>query len=182
MSDELKRFRDAQKADYEQALSEIRAGKKRSHWMWYIFPQIHGLGYSSISRYYAIKNLQEAKDYLKDPVLGGHLREISSALLSLQTDDPHRVFGSPDDLKLLSCMTLFEQADQAETVFSQVIDKFYGGRRDRKTLQILENEAPPELTDRQIYDTPIGPVCMSKAEHEAYLEEQEMRKGGSGNE
>lgn len=176
-SDELNRFRDAQKTDYETALSEIRAGRKRSHWMWYIFPQIHDLGYSSISQYYSIGSLQEAKDYLKNPVLGGHLNEISEALLSLKTDDPYEVFGSPDYLKLLSCMTLFEQADPGNKVFSKVIDKFYGGRRDQKTLEILKNEAPTELADREIYDTPIGPICMSKAEHEAYLEEKEMKSG-----
>lgn len=140
MSNDLERFRRAQAADYAQALSEIRAGRKRSHWIWYIFPQIHGLGYSSTSRYYAIRNLEEAKEYLNDPVLGPHLLEISRALLDLETNDPHQVFGSPDDLKLLSCMTLFEQADPENEVFGQVIDKFYGGRRDKKTLKILQNE------------------------------------------
>lgn len=187
MGDGLKRFRDAQGADYGQALAEVRAGRKRSHWMWYVFPQIHGLGRSGISRYYAIKSLQEARDYLADPVLGAHLVEISEALLELPTSDPHQVFGSPDDLKLLSSMTLFERAAQgmgatmanagrAAGVFSRVIDKFYGGRRDGRTLEILRHEAPAELGDRDVYDTPIGSVCMSRAEHEAYLEEQKLRE------
>lgn len=175
MADELKRFRDAQAQDYETALSEIRSGRKRSHWMWYIFPQIHDLGFSSISQYYAIRNLQEAKDYLKDPVLGEHLNEISEALLELPTDDPYEVFGSPDDMKLWSCMTLFEKADPENKVFPQVIEKYYGGRRDQKTLEILKNEAPPELGDREIYNTPIGPVCMSRTEHDAYMEERAMK-------
>lgn len=175
MDDGLKRFRDAQGADYAQALAEVRSGRKRSHWMWYVFPQIHGLGRTGISRYYAIKSLQEARDYLADPVLGDRLVEISDALLELDTSDPHAVFGSPDDLKLLSCMTLFERADPSSKTFPQVIDKFYGGRRDRRTLEILRHEAPTDLSDRGVYNTPIGPVCMSRAEHDAYLEEQELR-------
>ncbi len=176
MEKDLCRFRDAQKQDFQEALSEIRNGRKQTHWMWYIFPQIHGLGYSSISQYYAIKDLQEAKDFLKDPMLGRNLNEICEALLALKIDDPHAVFGSPDDMKLLSCMTLFEQADPENKVFSKVIEKFYHGRRDRKTLEILQNEIPPELGDRKIYDTPIGPVCMSKTEHEAYMEERRIRE------
>lgn len=187
MGEGLGRFRDAQRADFGQALAEVRAGRKRSHWMWYVFPQIHGLGRSGISRHYAIRSLQEARDYLADPVLGAHLVEMGEALLALPTSDPHQVFGSPDDLKLLSCMTLFERAGQdgkavtpgvgrSAGVFSRVIDKFYGGRRDERTLEILRHEAPAELRDRDVYDTPIGPVCMSRAEHDAYLEEQELHE------
>ncbi|MCC6094181.1 MAG: DUF1810 domain-containing protein [Eubacterium sp.] len=176
MQNHLKRFYDAQKRDYHTALAEIRSGRKRSHWMWYIFPQIHDLGYSSISQYYAIQNLQEAREYLKDRTLGDHLEEISTALLQLRTNDPHEVFGSPDDLKLCSCMTLFEKADPKNQVFAQVLDKFYDRKRDQRTLEILRNEAPEALGDRQIYNTPIGPVCMSKTEHDAYIEELEMRK------
>jgi uncharacterized protein (DUF1810 family) len=173
---DLSRFRDAQERDYQQALVEIKNGRKETHWMWYIFPQIHGLGSSSISQYYAIKDLQEARDFLKDPILGKNLNEICKTLLAVKTDDPHGVFGSPDDMKLLSSMTLFEQADPDNKIFAKVIDKFYNGRRDRKTLEILRNEVPPELGDRQIYDIPIGPVCMSKTEHEAYMEERRIRK------
>ena len=108
--------------------------------MWYIFPQIHGLGFSSMSAYYAIKDLEEAEDFLNDLYLGGNLRKISEALLELDTDDPHRVFGSPDDLKLLSCMTLFEAAGGRGGVFTRVIEKYYKGRRDRKTVEILGKE------------------------------------------
>lgn len=177
MNEGLQRFRDAQKEDYDIALSEIKSERKRSHWMWYIFPQIHGLGFSSISEFYSIKNIREAEDYMDDPVLGAHLTEISQVLLDLDSSDPHQIFGSPDDMKLLSCMTLFEKVSPDNKVFPQVIDKFYGGRRDQKTLEILKNdEAPTELTDRKVYDTPIGPVCMSRTEHEKYMEEQELRK------
>lgn len=173
---DLSRFRDAQERDYQQALVEIKNGRKETHWMWYIFPQIHGLGSSSISQYYAIKDLQEARDFLKDPILGKNLNEICKTLLAVKTDDPHGVFGSPDDMKLLSCMTLFEQADPENQVFPKVIEKFYHGRRDQKTLEILQNEIPPELGDRKIYDTPIGSVCMSKTEHEAYMKERRIRE------
>lgn len=94
----------------------------------------------------------------------------------MKTNDLYEVFGSPDDMKLLSCMTLFEQADPENKVFPKVIEKFYHGRRDQKTLEILQNEIPPELGDRKIYDTPIGPACMSKIEHEAYMEERRIRE------
>ena len=137
MSD-LQRFKEAQRRDFDTALAEIKNGRKQSHWMWYIFPQIHGLGFSSMSAYYAIKDLEEAEDFLNDPYLGGNLRKISEALLELDTD--HRVFGSPDDLKLLSCMTLFEAAEGSGGVFTRVIEKYYKGRRDQKTVEILERE------------------------------------------
>ncbi|MGN0364179.1 MAG: DUF1810 domain-containing protein [Bilifractor sp.] len=103
----LERFREAQARDYNEALTEIRSGRKISHWMWYIFPQIHDLGFSSTSQYYAIQSLREAQDYLNNPVLGAHLVEISNALLNLETNDPHQVFGSPDDKKLRSCICQF---------------------------------------------------------------------------
>lgn len=136
----LQRFTEAQKRDFDTALSEIQSARKRSHWMWYIFPQIHGLGFSSTSAYYAIQSMAEAKDFLNDPYLGANLRTISEALLKLDTDDPYQVFGSPDHLKLLSCMTLFEAAEGEGGVFTQVIEKYYNGRRDVKTLDILEKE------------------------------------------
>ena len=136
----LQRFKEAQKRDFDTALSEIRRGRKRSHWMWYIFPQIQGLGFSSTSAYYAIQNMAEAEDFLNDPYLGANLRTISEALLELDTDDPYQIFGSPDHLKLLSCMTLFEAAEGEGGVFTQVIEKYYDGRRDDKTLYILEEE------------------------------------------
>ncbi|HJB46240.1 MAG TPA: DUF1810 domain-containing protein [Candidatus Mediterraneibacter surreyensis] len=137
---DLQRFKEAQKRDFDTALSEIRRGRKRSHWMWYIFPQIQGLGFSSTSAYYAIQNMAEAEDFLNDPYLGANLRTISEALLELDTDDPYQIFGSPDHLKLLSCMTLFEAAEGEGGVFTQVIEKYYDGRRDDKTLYILEEE------------------------------------------
>ena len=137
---DLQRFKEAQKRDFDTALSEIRRGRKQSHWMWYIFPQIQGLGFSSTSAYYAIQNMAEAEDFLNDPYLGANLRTISEALLKLDTDDPYQVFGSPDHLKLLSCMTLFEAAEGEGGVFTQVIEKYYNGRRDVKTLDILEKE------------------------------------------
>lgn len=109
--------------------------------MWYIFPQIRGLGFSSMSAYYGIQDLEEAEDYLKDPYLGGNLRSICQALLELDTDDPHQVLGSPDDLKLLSSMTLFEAAEGKGGIFTKVIEKYYGGRRDQRTLGILKKQS-----------------------------------------
>ena len=134
---ELDKFVSAQARDYDTALAEIRSGYKRSHWMWYIFPQLQGLGFSSTAQYYGIRDLEQAKDYMAHPVLGPRLVEISGALLSLPGSNPSAVMGYPDDLKLCSCMTLFEVAVPAEKVFGRVIDKFYAGHRDRLTLEIL---------------------------------------------
>ncbi|MDR2651696.1 MAG: DUF1810 domain-containing protein [Prevotellaceae bacterium] len=137
MNDKLQRFVNAQKNDYPVALAEITEGKKRSHWMWYIFPQITGLGESSTSKYYAIRNIDEAKAYLNHNILGGRLIEISKALLNLSTNDPRPVFGYPDYLKLQSSMTLFSQIENADPVFKQVLDKFFKGESDNNTLKIL---------------------------------------------
>lgn len=134
---DLSRFLEAQKNSYDTALREIRAGRKRSHWMWYIFPQIRGLGYSAMAQHYAIRDLGEAREYVQHPVLGPRLIEISEALLSLDESDPRRVMGSPDDLKLRSCMTLFQSATPDQPVFGKVLDKFYGGQPDGRTLEIL---------------------------------------------
>lgn len=134
---DISRFVSAQKRDYLQALSEIKAGHKRSHWIWYIFPQIDGLGYSSMAQFYAIKDLDEAKAFLNDTYLGKNLREISEALLNLECSDPGVVMGYPDDLKLCSSMTLFSLVAEENSVFSKVLDKFYGGKPDRATLRIL---------------------------------------------
>ena len=134
---DLSRFLEAQKNSYDTALREIRAGRKRSHWMWYIFPQIRGLGYSAMAQHYAIRDLGEAREYVQHPLLGPRLIEISEALLSLDESDPRRVMGSPDDLKLRSCMTLFQCAAPDQPVFGKVLDKFYGGRPDGRTLEIL---------------------------------------------
>ena len=133
----LERFVKAQAYDYDTALREIRGGRKRSHWMWYIFPQLQGLGFSSTAQYYGIRDLEEAKDYMEHPVLGARLMEISEALLALETSDPSAVMGYPDDLKLRSCMTLFELAAPEQPVFARVLEKYYSGRRDRRTLELL---------------------------------------------
>jgi len=108
--DSLERFVSAQARDYGTALAEIRSGHKRSHWMWYIFPQLQGLGMSSTAQYYGIHGIEEAKRFIAHPGLGRNLREISNALLALDTNDPAAVMGWPDNLKLCSCMTLFEAA------------------------------------------------------------------------
>ena len=133
----LQRFVDAQKNDYAIALSEIKNGRKRSHWMWYIFPQIQGLGFSSTSKYYAIKNSDEAKAYLEHPVLGKRLIQISNALLSSGGNNATSIFGSPDDVKLKSSMTLFASLPDVDDVFKKVLDKFFGGKTDEATLDKL---------------------------------------------
>ena len=140
MTYDLQRFLRAQERDYKTALSEIKSGRKRSHWVWYIFPQIRGLGFSSTVQFYAIQDLGEAQAYMKDPVLRERLLEISSALLMLSSSDPTEVMGYPDDLKLRSSMTLFMAAAPEETVFQKVLDKYFGGKPDDRTLQILKQE------------------------------------------
>ena len=132
----LERFIEAQKTAYEIALSEIKRGKKQSHWMWYIFPQIQGLGFSETSKLYAIKDIGEAEEFLKHPVLGERLVRISNALLEIESANANKIFGSPDDLKLKSSMTLFSSLNM-NPVFQMVLDKFYNGMRDDKTLEIL---------------------------------------------
>lgn len=134
----LQRFEDAHRQDYETALAEIRRGRKTSHWMWYIFPQLKGLGYSPTAQYYGIENLAEAEAFLSHPVLGVHLVEISRALLALETNNADLVFGYPDNLKLRSSMTLFAQIREADPVFGQVLDKFFEGKPDQRTLELLK--------------------------------------------
>ena len=134
----LDRFLDAQKDSYEIALKEIKAGRKRSHWMWYIFPQIAGLGYSSTAQYYAIMDLDEAIEYMNHPVLGKRLVEITEALLQVDSNDAEQVLGYPDHLKLKSSMTLFYLAS-GNDVFKKVLDKFFEGKMDQKTVHILQN-------------------------------------------
>ena len=133
----LDRFLDAQRGDYAAALAEVRRGRKTSHWMWYIFPQIAGLGQSSTARYYSIRDLEEAREYYAHPVLGQRLREISGALLGLRGSDPVAVFGGIDSMKLKSSMTLFAVAAPDDPIFQQVLDKYYGGEQDVLTLRIL---------------------------------------------
>jgi uncharacterized protein (DUF1810 family) len=133
----LQRFIDAQQSDYAIASAEIKNGRKQSHWMWYIFPQIKGLGFSATSKFYAISNIIEAVEYLGHPVLGSRLVEISNQLLQLDGNDAYKIFGSPDDLKLKSSMTLFATLPKTDKVFQLVLDKFFNGTKDNKTLQIL---------------------------------------------
>ena len=133
----LDRFLKAQAGSYHAALREICNGRKQSHWMWYIFPQIQGLGMSSTAQYYAISDLEEARAYLAEPTLRARLLEISEALLTLHTNDPTAVMGWPDDLKLRSSMTLFAEAEPECAVFQKVLDKYYGGAKDPRTLRIL---------------------------------------------
>ena len=137
MNYNLDRFIQAQGHSYETALSEIKNGFKRTHWMWYIFPQLKELGRSSTAKYYGIEDLEEAKMYLAHPVLGTRLKEISEALLKLETNDPYRVLGNIDGLKLCSSMTLFAEVEGYDSVFGKVIDKYYGGKRDVNTIHIL---------------------------------------------
>lgn len=137
MNDDLSRFLKAQQSDYELALSEIRAGEKKHHWMWYIFPQLKGLGHSSTSEYYGIRDLDEARAYLAHPVLGARLDEICRALLALDTDNATQVMGWPDDKKLKSSMTLFDAAAESSQVFRMVLDKYYRGKKDHRTLKML---------------------------------------------
>ena len=140
MSD-LKRFVEAQEHSFFRAPKEIRNGRKQSHWMWYIFPQIQGLGYSPTATKYAIRDIQEAKDYLHNGILGPRLEEICRATLEVDSDDPGIVFGYPDDLKLRSSMTLLEAAEEKGGIFTKVIEKYYGGRRDQKTIELLKKIA-----------------------------------------
>lgn len=139
MNNSLERFVLAQRDSYPVALQEIKNGMKMSHWMWYIFPQISGLGHSSLATYYAISDLDEARAYLSDIVLGNRLKEISNELLKLETNEPVLVFGKVDALKLNSSMTLFDYVSDGEDIFQKVIDKFYDGRKDELTLNICKN-------------------------------------------
>ena len=135
----LQRFIDAQETSYEAALSEIKNGRKKSHWMWYIFPQIQGLGFSETSKFYAIKDINEAEEFLKHPLLGHRLVRLCNELLKLESDDANRIFGSPDDLKLKSSMTLFSSLN-INPVFQMVLEKFFNGTEDMKTLEIIGKE------------------------------------------
>lgn len=133
----LDRFLKAQELDYKDALSEIKSGHKRSHWIWYIFPQIQGLGYSETSKFYAVKDKKEAQDYVKHPILGERLLEISEALLQLESSDAREVMGVPDDMKLKSSMTLFSLVSD-NPVFQKVLDKFFDGEKDKFTVEALK--------------------------------------------
>ena len=136
----LNRFLSAQQDDYDIAYKEMQAGQKCSHWMWYVFPQLKGLGKSPIAKHYGIQNIQEAIDYINHPVLGKRLKEISQVLLDNPSNNPTEVMGSPDDLKLKSCMTLFYVVAPDEDTFKQVLDKYFNGEFDENTIRILKEE------------------------------------------
>jgi uncharacterized protein (DUF1810 family) len=133
----LSRFLRAQEDDYQQALAEIRSGRKRTHWMWYIFPQVDGLAWSSTSKHYSIKSIEEAKAYLAHLVLGPRLLECAEAVVRVEGHSATEIFGSPDDMKLRSCATLFACVSPPGSVFDRLLGKFYGGGRDGKTLDLL---------------------------------------------
>ena len=142
MQHDLKRFVEAQAGIYHGVLDELRHGHKTGHWMWFVFPQIAGLGRSEVSRFYAIGSLDEARAYLADPVLGPRLRECADVLVNLSdARDPEAIFGPIDAVKLRSSMTLFELAAPHEPAFSRVLDRFFGSERDPATLR-LAGEAP----------------------------------------
>jgi uncharacterized protein (DUF1810 family) len=134
---DLKRFVRAQESDYKLALEEIAAGRKRSHWMWYIFPQFAGLGLSSTSRHYAISSLDEARAYLAHPILGPRLSECAAATLTVKGRSAHDIFGSPDDMKLRSSVTLFSLVSPENSVFHRVLEKYFEGKRDEQTLDLV---------------------------------------------
>jgi len=136
---DIERFIEAQNNTFDKALTEVKNGKKQSHWMWYIFPQIKGLGNSETTNFYAIKDLEEANNYLKHPVLGKRLIQISNILLLSDKDNATEIFGFPDDVKLKSCMTLFASISKADSVFHLVIKKFFNDKPDEKTLNIINN-------------------------------------------
>ncbi|HEV8123561.1 MAG TPA: DUF1810 domain-containing protein [Gemmatimonadales bacterium] len=134
---DLSRFIRAQTDDYEHALSEIASGRKRTHWMWYIFPQLDGLATSATSKLFAIKGIEEAKAYLAHPVLGPRLLECAEAVVAIEGRSAREIFGNPDDLKLKSSATLFAAVLPPESVFERLLAKYYDGLRDDKTLQLL---------------------------------------------
>jgi uncharacterized protein (DUF1810 family) len=134
----LSRFIEAQDADYAQALAEIRAGRKRSHWMWYVFPQFRGLGSSPTSLHYAIKSREEAEAYLSHPILGRRLVECAEAVLQIRDRSALELFSSPDDMKLRSSATLFASVSPEGSVFHRLIDQYFDGRRDDRTIELIQ--------------------------------------------
>jgi len=133
----LSRFVTAQEDSYHRALEEIRGGRKQSHWMWYVFPQVRGLGRSAMSETYAIGSLDEARAYLAHPVLGPRLMEIAEAVLAIEDRSATQIFGRPDDLKLQSSATLFAAASPAGSAFERILERYFDRRQDQRTLQLL---------------------------------------------
>ncbi len=138
---DLNRFVQAQEEVYPRALAELKLGRKRSHWMWFIFPQIDGRGYSSTAKFYAIKSKDEAKAYLNHPLLGKRLMECAEVLLKIEGKSATKIFGYPDDLKLRSSLTLFASVSPADSVFSRVLAQYFGGEPDQRTLELLQQKA-----------------------------------------
>tara|TARA_B110000259_G_C13670706_1_gene264198 strand:+ start:75 stop:500 length:426 start_codon:yes stop_codon:yes gene_type:complete len=134
----LNRFIEAQMATYEGAMLELARGRKESHWIWYIFPQIEGLGKSDIAKLYSIKSLEEGRAYLKHPLLGPRLTEACEILLSLKDASMDEVMGFPDDLKLLSSMTLFEAVSEPNSIFTKIIEVYFDDERDENSIKIIE--------------------------------------------
>jgi uncharacterized protein (DUF1810 family) len=134
---DLKRFVQAQEDVYPSALSEIRAGRKKSHWMWYIFPQFEGLGLSSTARRYSVKSVAEAEMYLRHPVLGPRLLECCEAVIGVERRSADDIFGSPDDMKLRSCATLFAHVSAPGSVFERLLSKYFRGEPDERTLRLV---------------------------------------------
>ena len=136
----LERYVKAQAPVYAQALAELKRGSKQSHWMWYVFPQVAGLGHSAMSHTYAIQSLEEARDYLAHPVLGARLRECCRTVMALDGKTAHEIFRSPDDLKFRSCLTLFARAAPDEPLFDDLLVKYFGGQEDPATLELLAGQ------------------------------------------
>ena len=134
----LRRFVSAQEKIYDTVLAELGSGQKRTHWMWYIFPQLDGLGYSPTSKRYAIKNKAEARQYLSHPLLGKRLMECAETVLGIKGRSASQIFGSPDDMKLRSSMTLFASVAHPESVFARVLDRYFQGQPDSRTLDLLQ--------------------------------------------
>jgi uncharacterized protein (DUF1810 family) len=135
---DLERFVDAQDGVHERALREIQAGRKRSHWMWFVFPQFAGLGSSATAQRYAIRSLDEARAYLAHPVLGARLLACTRAVNALAERDAHAIFGAPDDLKFHSSMTLFDLASDPGSPFAAALERCFGGERDAHTLRLVQ--------------------------------------------
>lgn len=137
---DLERFLTAQEGVYPTALAELREGRKRTHWMWFVFPQFEGLGSSATSRHFAIRSLEEARAYRCHPVLGARLEECAGAIIGIEGRSAAEIFPCPDDLKLQSSMTLFELASPPESIFGKVLQEYFGGKRDEATLRLATRD------------------------------------------
>lgn len=143
----LARFITAQEPVMEDVLAELRAGRKASHWMWFVFPQIRGLGSSTTAQHYAIANWEEGRAYYDHPVLGARLRQCTQLVLNHEGRSANQIFGSPDDLKFRSCMTLFAEIAPEEPLFRLALQKYFAGESDSRTLDILSTSSEPPVSD-----------------------------------